>query len=103
LFKNARLSGLSLTIKFPGEVVPALVSKPSCAVAGFLLYLQSHLINNSSMNDEKFLGISIETTCVVLALKEVLINTPELQEKFIKIYEGFKSELLSKATPKDDV
>lgn len=30
--------------------VPALVSKPSIAVAGFLLYLQSHLINNSMDN-----------------------------------------------------
>ena len=53
------------------------------------------------MDDENFLGISIETTCVVLALKEILINTPELQEKFIKSYESFKNELLSKASPKD--
>ena len=55
------------------------------------------------MDDEKFLGISIETTCIVMALKEVLITTPELQEKFIKSYESFKKELLLKSSSKDDV
>jgi hypothetical protein len=51
------------------------------------------------MDDQNYLGSSIETICVVLALKEVLIDTPELQEKFIKSFENLKSELLSKKNP----
>jgi hypothetical protein len=74
--------------------VPAVVSKPRKAVAGFLLYLRSHSINNSNMTDlemirERFKIQEAETDILKIkieALEAVLKNhVPNFEEQYARI------------------